>query len=74
MSDRAEEVGLNVPQLSEETVARLRDILPAFGAFTGGMDAADPAILNALQPAQRIDAVVPAKGQLARFNLWNRAA
>ena len=51
-----------------------RMILPAFGAFTGGMDAADPAILKALQPAQRIDAVVPAKGQLARFNLWNRAA
>ena len=49
-------------------------ILPAFGTFTGGMDAAEPAILKALQPAQRIDAVVPAKGQLARFSLWNRAA
>ena len=51
-----------------------RMILPAFGAYTGGMNAADPAILAALQPAERIDAVVPAKGQLARFNLWNRAA
>jgi uncharacterized protein len=51
-----------------------RMILPAFGAFTGGMNAADPAILKALQPAERIDAVVPAKGKLARFNLWNRAA
>ncbi|KWV94602.1 ligase-associated DNA damage response endonuclease PdeM [Erythrobacter sp. AP23] len=51
-----------------------RMILPAFGAFTGGMNAADPAILSALQPAERIDAVVPAKGKLARFNLWNRAA
>ncbi|MBO6527730.1 ligase-associated DNA damage response endonuclease PdeM [Erythrobacter sp.] len=51
-----------------------RMILPAFGAFTGGMNAADPAILRALQPAERIDAVVPAKGRLARFNLWNRAA
>ncbi|WP_370031937.1 ligase-associated DNA damage response endonuclease PdeM [Qipengyuania mesophila] len=51
-----------------------RMILPAFGAFTGGMNAADPAILQALQPADRIDAVVPAKGKLARFNLWNRAA
>lgn len=50
-----------------------RMILPAFGAYTGGMNAADPAILAALQPAERIDAVVPAKGQLARFNLWNRA-
>ncbi|MBX7501656.1 ligase-associated DNA damage response endonuclease PdeM [Qipengyuania sp. YG27] len=51
-----------------------RMILPAFGAFTGGMNAGDPAILQALQPADRIDAVVPAKGKLARFNLWNRAA
>ena len=51
-----------------------RMILPAFGAYTGGMNAADPAILAALQPAERIDAVVPAKGQLARFNLWKRAA
>ena len=49
-------------------------ILPAFGAFTGGMNAGDPAILKALQPADRIDAGVPAKGKLARFNLWNRAA
>ncbi|QYJ07717.1 ligase-associated DNA damage response endonuclease PdeM [Qipengyuania flava] len=51
-----------------------RMILPAFGAFTGGMNAADPAILKALQPANRIDAVVPAKGKLARFNLWSSAA
>ncbi len=51
-----------------------RMILPAFGAYTGGMNAADPAILKALQPAERIDAVVPAKGKLARFNLWNNVA
>ena len=51
-----------------------RMILPAFGAYTGGMNAADPAILAALQPADRIDAVVPAAGKLARFNLWQRAA
>ena len=51
-----------------------RMILPAFGAYTGGMNAADPAILTALQPAERIDAVVPAKGKLARFNLWRSAA
>src|SRR5690606_7499179 len=31
-----------------------RMILPAFGALTGGMDAADPAILSALQPAEAI--------------------
>lgn len=51
-----------------------RMILPAFGAYTGGMNAADPAIIEALQPADRIDAIVHAKGQLARFNLWNCAA
>ena len=51
-----------------------RMILPAFGAFTAGMSAADPAILKALQPAQRIDAVVPAAGRLATFPLWRSAA
>jgi DNA ligase-associated metallophosphoesterase len=50
-----------------------RMILPAFGALTGGMDAADPAILSALQPAQRIDAVLPARDRLARFTLWQAA-
>ena len=48
-------------------------ILPAFGALTGGMDAADPAILAALQPARAIDAVLPAGGKLARFPLWRAA-
>jgi DNA ligase-associated metallophosphoesterase len=51
-----------------------RMILPAFGALTGGMDAADPAILSALQPARAIDAVVPAGGKLATFPLWRAAA
>ncbi len=51
-----------------------RMILPAFGALTGGMDAADPAILGALQPARAIDAVVPAGGKLATFPLWRAAA
>jgi DNA ligase-associated metallophosphoesterase len=51
-----------------------RMILPAFGALTGGMDAADPAILAALQPAQAIDAVVPTASRLARFPLWREAA
>ena len=51
-----------------------RMILPAFGALTGGMDAADPAILAALQPARAIDAVVPAGGKLATFPLWRAAA
>jgi DNA ligase-associated metallophosphoesterase len=51
-----------------------RMILPAFGALTGGMNAADPAILGALQPARAIDAVVPAGGKLATFPLWRAAA
>lgn len=51
-----------------------RLILPAFGALTGGMDAGDPAILAALQPACAIDAIVPAGDRLARFALWRAAA
>ncbi len=51
-----------------------RMILPAFGALTGGMDAGDPAILKALQPASSIDAFVPAGSRLARFPLWRGAA
>jgi DNA ligase-associated metallophosphoesterase len=50
-----------------------RMILPAFGSLTGGMDAADPAILKALQPARAIDAVLPAKGKLVQFPLWRAA-
>jgi hypothetical protein len=45
-------------------------ILPAFGALTGGMDAGDPAILSAMQPARAIDALVAAGDKLARFALW----
>jgi DNA ligase-associated metallophosphoesterase len=51
-----------------------RMILPAFGALTGGMDAADPEILKALQPARTIDALVPAGGKLATFPRWRAAA
>ncbi len=50
-----------------------RLILPAFGALTGGMDAADPAILKAMQPARAIDAVLPAGGKLVQFPLWRAA-
>ncbi|MBS0482138.1 MAG: ligase-associated DNA damage response endonuclease PdeM [Proteobacteria bacterium] len=49
-------------------------ILPAFGALTGGMDAADPAIIAAMQPARAVDAVLPAAGRLARFAVWRQAA
>ncbi|MBA4165261.1 MAG: phosphoesterase [Erythrobacter sp.] len=51
-----------------------RMILPAFGAYTGGMDAADPAIRAALQPARAITAVLPAKDRLVQFPLWRAAA
>ena len=50
-----------------------RMILPAFGALTGGMNAADPAIVKALQPAAAIDAVLPSKGRLMQFPLWRQA-
>ncbi len=55
-------------------ISENRLILPAFGALTGGMNAADPAIVSALQPASSIDAIVPAGDRLARFELWRAAA
>jgi DNA ligase-associated metallophosphoesterase len=51
-----------------------RLILPAFGALTGGMDAAAPAILAAMQPARAIDALVPVRGRLLQYPLWRAAA
>lgn len=51
-----------------------RMILPAFGALTGGMDAGDPAILAAMQPARSIDAILPAAGRLVQYPLWRAAA
>ncbi|SFG50376.1 putative phosphoesterase [Novosphingobium sp. CF614] len=51
-----------------------RLILPAFGALTGGMNAADPEILSALQPADAVDALVPARQRLVRYPLWRKAA
>jgi len=59
---------------SQDEAGGGRMILPAFGALTGGMDAADPAILAALQPAAAIDAIVPAGARLARFALWRAPA
>jgi len=50
-----------------------RLVLPSFGAYTGGMDAADPSLLAALQPARTIDALVSAGGRLARFPLLRAA-
>ncbi|HWK41361.1 MAG TPA: ligase-associated DNA damage response endonuclease PdeM [Croceibacterium sp.] len=51
-----------------------RMVLPAFGALTGGMNAANPAIVAALQPARVIEALLPVKGKLARFPLWQATA
>lgn len=48
-------------------------ILPAFGALTGGMNAADPAIIAALQPARSATAVLSAQGKLIRYPLWQAA-
>lgn len=50
-----------------------RMILPAFGTLTGGMDAAAPEIRAALAPSRRIEALMPARGQIARFALWQAA-
>ncbi|MCP9222189.1 ligase-associated DNA damage response endonuclease PdeM [Erythrobacter sp. LQ02-29] len=47
-----------------------RMVLPAFGTFTGGMSAADPAVLRALRPAHRIEAVVPARDRAVTIPLW----
>ena len=51
-----------------------RMILPAFGALTGGMDAAAPEIVAALQPARRIEALASGRDGLLRFPLWRAAA
>ena len=51
-----------------------RMILPAFGTLTGGMDAGALEIRAALQPARRIEALMPARGQIARFPLWPAAS
>ena len=51
-----------------------RMILPAYGALTGGMDAASPEILAAMQPAFAIDALTSAAGRLVQYPLWRAAA
>lgn len=60
--------------VSRSSAGADRMIAPAFGAYTGGMDASSPEILKALSPAREIDAVLPAKGKLVRFPLYRRAA
>lgn len=50
-----------------------RLIAPAIGAYTGGMDADSPEIIEALSPAHRIDAVLPARGKMVSFPLYRDA-
>jgi DNA ligase-associated metallophosphoesterase len=47
-----------------------RLVLPAFGAFTGGMDAADPELLAALQPARHIRALLATRERVSEYPLW----
>lgn len=52
MADRAEELGLTVPDLAEETRAALRRVVPAFGSLKNPVDItaqfiAEPALLRA---------------------------
>ncbi len=56
--------------VSRDAAGSGRMILPAFGALTGGMNAADPVILSAMQPARTIHALLPAGGRLVKFALW----
>ena len=56
--------------ISHDAQGTNRMILPAFGALTGGMNASDPAIIAAMQPARLIEAALPAQGRLTRFPLW----
>lgn len=60
--------------VSRDAAGSGRMIMPAFGALTGGMNAADPAIIKALQPANTIHAILPAGGKLVKFALWQDAA
>ena len=48
--------------------------LLGFGSLTGGMDAADPVILAAMQPARAINAMVAAGKRLVQYPLWRAIA
>ena len=47
-----------------------RLILPAFGTLTGGLDADDRALVAALQPAKRIEAVLYAARKAVIMPVW----
>ncbi len=50
-----------------------RMILPAFGAYTGGMDAQAPEIARALSPARQAEALIATRHKITRFALGNSA-
>lgn len=59
--------------ISRSSARGERMIAPAFGAYTGGMDAAAPEIISALSPARSIDAMLAAKGRLLSFPVYRAA-
>ena len=47
-----------------------RLILPAFGTLTGGMDADDPALIAAMQPAKCVEAILCAAAKAVTLPVW----
>ncbi|WP_296675525.1 ligase-associated DNA damage response endonuclease PdeM [Novosphingobium sp.] len=83
--DRAEMSGHFHPRLRVKARGRMiarpcwvsserKLILPAFGTLTGGMDASDPVIISAMQPAKSVYALLAASGRLVQFPVWRKAA
>jgi len=76
MADRAEEIGLSVPELAEETKSALRGVIPAFGSVKNPVDVtaqfiADPALLRTSLEIvcrdPRVDAAIFYLGLMERF-------
>ena len=76
MADRAEEIGLSVPELAEETKSALRGVIPAFGSVKNPVDVtaqfiADPALLRTSLEVvlrdPRVDAAIFYLGLMERF-------
>lgn len=76
MADRAEEVGLSVPELTEDTKAALSKVIPAFGSVKNPVDItaqfiANPALLQSAVEIvlrdPRVDAAIFYLGLMERF-------
>lgn len=76
MADRAEEIGLSVPELAPETKSALRGVIPAFGSVKNPVDVtaqfiADPALLRrsleVVLRDPRVDAAIFYLGLMERF-------